>query len=54
MESLKYSASMGPHHLLRFKKEKVPLENLKLGYQDGLEDLKHIRKLNFFLTVLFV
>lgn len=48
MESLKYCTSMGPHHLLRFKKEKVHMENLNLGYQDGLKDLKHIRKLNSF------
>lgn len=46
MESLKHSTSTGPNHLLRFRKEKVPMENLNFGYQDGLEDLKHIRKLN--------
>lgn len=50
MESLKYSTSRGPHHLLRFKKENVHMENLNLGYQDGLEDLKRIRKLNSFLN----
>lgn len=30
------------------------MENLNLGYQDKLEDLKHIRKLTLFLMVLFV
>lgn len=30
------------------------MENLNLGYQDKLEDLKHIRKLTLFIMVLFV
>lgn len=57
MESLNYSTNMGPHHLLRFKKEKVHMENLNLGYQGGLErssDTYQKTELFFFLTVLFV
>lgn len=37
MESLNCSTNEGPHHLLRFKKEKVHMENVNLGYQGGLE-----------------
>lgn len=36
MESLNCSANMRPHHLLRFKKEKVHMENLNWNYQGGL------------------
>lgn len=37
MESLNCSTNVGPHRLLRFKKEKVYGENLNLGYYGGLE-----------------
>lgn len=57
MESLNCSTNVGPHHLLRFKKEKVHMENLNLGYQGGLarrsSDTHQKTELSF-LTVLFV
>lgn len=54
MESLNCSTNEGPHHLLRFKKEKVHMENVNLGYQGGLERSSDTYQNSFLLTVLSV
>lgn len=57
MENLNCSTNTGPHRLLRFKKEKVNLENVNLGSQGELErssDMYQKSKLLFIYNSLCI